>query len=176
MQKSQHPPIQLRPLNPDDAAAWREIRLEALQSSPAAFESSFEEESARDLASFAAWVSPATLPNVVIGAFLDGQLIGNAGFFVSGAIKSRHKGTLFGVFVRPPFRGQGVARQLVEAVLRHAAEHVEIIRASVVIENLAARKLYYDLGFRPFGFEAQALKIGGRYYDEEHIALSLRPA
>jgi hypothetical protein len=34
----------------------------------------------------------------------------------------------------------------------------------------------YDLGFRPFGFEAQALKIDGRCHDEEHIALGLRPA
>jgi hypothetical protein len=57
-----------------------------------------------------------------------------------------------------------------------AAEHVEIIQAPVVIESLAARKLYYDLGLRPFGFEAQALIIDGRCHDEEHIALSLRPA
>lgn len=66
------------------------------------------------------------------------------------------------------------AWQLVQEMLRHAAEHVEIIQAPVVIENLAARKLYYDLGFRPFGFESQALRIGDRYYDEEHIALDLR--
>jgi len=79
-------------------------------------------------------------------------------------------------FVKPPFGSQGMARQLVETVVRHSAEHVEIIRASVVIANLAARKLYYDLGFRPFGFDAQALKIDGRYHDEEHLTLSLRPA
>ena len=64
---------------------------------------------------------------------------------------------MLGAFVKTPLGGQGVARQLVEVVPRHAAEHVEIIQASVVIKNLAARKLYDDLGFRPFGFEAQAL-------------------
>ena len=80
------------------------------------------------------------------------------------------------MFMRPPYRGRSIAWQLVQEVLRHAAGHGEIIQASVVIENLAARKLYYDLGFRPFGFESQALKIDGRYYDEEHLALSLPPA
>jgi RimJ/RimL family protein N-acetyltransferase len=176
MQQSQPLPIQLRRLAQDDAAAWREIRLEALQSTPSAFGSSYEEESVKDVAAFAEQIPPANFPNVIVGAFLDNQLIGNAGLFINQAIKLRHKGTLFGVFVRPEFRGRKIGQQLVREVLRYAAEQVEVVQASVVIENIAARQLYYDLGFRPFGFEAQALKIGDRYYDEEHIALNLRSA
>jgi RimJ/RimL family protein N-acetyltransferase len=40
-------------------------------------------------------------------------------------------------------------------------------------ENVRARNLYLSLGFKPFGLEPRAMRVGDRYFDEEHMVLSL---
>ena len=55
-------------------------------------------------------------------------------------------------------------------------EHVELIQLTVVSENEAARRLYADLGFVEYGIERNALKQGGRYYDEILMAKDLMQA
>jgi ribosomal protein S18 acetylase RimI-like enzyme len=80
--------------------------------------------------------------------------------------KRAHKGTLWGMYVRPVARGSGLARALVEAVLDHARQRVELIQLEVVTDNLAARRLYVALGFEPYGIEEHALRVEDRYLDE----------
>jgi ribosomal protein S18 acetylase RimI-like enzyme len=80
--------------------------------------------------------------------------------------KRRHKGLLWGMYVRPAARNLGLGRRLVEAVLKHASGHVELLQLTVVSENLSAHRLYTSLGFAEYGREARALKQNGRYYDE----------
>jgi hypothetical protein len=54
---------------------------------------------------------------------------------------------------------------------------VEEICLTVVTPNVAACRLYSAAGFKEYGLERRALKVGSEYYDEMLMALqlSLRP-
>lgn len=110
----------------------------------------------------------------VFGGWLDGlALAGAAGLLVPASVKLRHKGVLWGMFVRPEARGTGLAAALVERVIEQAGSLVEEVRLTVVVSNTAAVRLYTRAGFKQYGLERRALKVGSRYYDELLMALSL---
>ena len=154
--------IHIRRLTPADAALYRSIRLNGLNSNPEAFGSTFEAELGKPLA----WFFNRLSSSDVFGAFLDGEILGVAGFAVRQEEKEAHKGLLWGMYVRPEARGTGVARRLVEAVIAHARRRVELIQLSVVVGNEAARRLYARLGFVEYGIEKNSLKYDGSYFDE----------
>jgi RimJ/RimL family protein N-acetyltransferase len=47
---------------------------------------------------------------------------------------------------------------------------------SVVASNTAACRLYRAAGFKEYGLERRAIKVGSEYYDELLMALALNPA
>ena len=153
---------QIRRLEPADAALYREMRLEALQKNPEAFGSTFEKENAQPLS----WFETAIRRADIFGGFLDGQLMGIAGFAAQEGAKHAHKGRLWGMYVRSAARKSGLGKILVAAVLDHARGRVEMVQLTVVSENEAACRLYKAMGFIEYGFEKRALKQDGRYYDE----------
>jgi RimJ/RimL family protein N-acetyltransferase len=162
-------PIDLRRLGPEDAAIYREIRLEALADSPHAFSSTLESEQAQPLERFAARLAD----DFVLGAFSGPQLIGVAGFYVQPRPKHRHKGLLWGMYVRPDHRAAGIGRKLVEAIIEHARQHVELLQLFVIADNMPARRLYANLGFVEYGIERHATKYQGQYHDDVLMALPL---
>jgi RimJ/RimL family protein N-acetyltransferase len=161
--------IDLRRLAPDDAALYRDIRLEALADSPDAFSSTWEAEEGHPLELFAERLADA----FVLGAFSGPYLVGIAGFRVQPGPKHWHKGMLFGMYVRPDHRAAGTGRTLVEAIIDHARRRVELLQLFVVSDNLAARRLYESLGFVEYGVERHATKYRGRYHDDVLMALPL---
>ncbi len=68
----------------EDWQSWKRLRLEALQMSPEAFGSSFEEESIWLDEQFQLELTKST----IFGAFIDGQLLGCIGFYVSQTLKT----------------------------------------------------------------------------------------
>jgi ribosomal protein S18 acetylase RimI-like enzyme len=160
---------QIRRLMPADAPLYREIRLEALQQAPAAFGSTFEQERSQSLAQFEEVLAKAD----VFGAFRGKDLLGMAGYRTQVGAKRAHKGLLWGMYVRSGARGTGVAKPLVEAVLAHARERVELVQLSVVSDNEVAQRLYRSCGFVTYGHEAHSLKQDGRYYDQVLMAVAL---
>lgn len=164
-------PIQIRRLLSADAPLFREIRLEALQQAPEAFGSTFEHERSQSLAQFEAVLAKAD----VFGAFRATELLGMAGYRTQDGPKRAHKGYLWGMYVRANARGTGVAKPLVEAVLAHARQHVELVQLTVVAENETAQRLYRSCGFVAYGHEVHALKQDGRYYDEVLMTVALDP-
>jgi len=164
--------VTVRRLLPADAAIYRNIRLEALLSSPEAFGSIYETESAEPLI----WFAERLGRSAVYGAFGESDLLGIAGFFVRQGPKEAHKGVLWGMYVRPEARKAGVGRRLAEAVIDHARYCVELIQLRVVGGNEPARLLYAALGFTEYGIEKNSLKQDGRYWDEVLMAKPLLPA
>jgi ribosomal protein S18 acetylase RimI-like enzyme len=102
----------------------------------------------------------------VFDAFCDSVLVGLAGFQVQDGPKVAHKGTLWGMYVCPDARKGRIGTKLVEAVVDHGRQVVELIQLTVVSENKPARALYESLGFTEYGLEKNALKQGGRTFDE----------
>ena len=101
-----------------------------------------------------------------------------AGFFRYPLAKARHKGRIWGVYVRESCRGQGIGRALLVALLERikACPGVEQVSLTVVSGQEAARALYRSLGFNPYGLEPRGLKVGGRYLDNEQQVLLMGPA
>jgi len=164
---------EIRPLAREDAPAWRALRLEALTNHPEAFGSSAEEFSQLSLDEAAERIPPAVGEDVLFGVFAGGALCGCAGFAREKYMKGRHKGLMWGVYLRPMLRGKGVGEALVDRVIAHAAGHVEILNCAVNPENRGARSLYLSRGFKVYGREPRALRTGGRDHDEELLALIL---
>lgn len=165
--------ILIRPLNPSDAQAFRDLRLEALATSPEAFGSSYEEEVRTPLEKIQQNM-PASGPNAIFSAFAGDIPIGMAGFVVHERVKMRHKGIMWGVYVKSEWRGHRVGKALVQRVIEHASQHVIILEATVGLANENARRTYHALGFKPYGVARKALRVGDRFYDEELLALDFQ--
>ena len=73
---------------------------------------------------------------------------------------------IWGMYVRREARQYGIGERLIDAAVAHAPGHVEQLQLSVVTENEAARRLYAKAGFIEYGHQINALKHGGRYYDD----------
>jgi RimJ/RimL family protein N-acetyltransferase len=161
----------IRPLDPTDAADYQRLRLEALQTDPAAFGSSWEEEHTRPLDFVSQRLHTVEDGNFVLGAFDGERLVGTAGFLREARPKTRHKGMVWGVYVAPPHRGKGIARSLMTSLLDRARNQkgLDQIYLSVSVSQSAARSLYASLNFEVYGYEKRALKVGDEYFDEEHL-------
>ncbi|HUO15433.1 MAG TPA: GNAT family N-acetyltransferase [Verrucomicrobiae bacterium] len=169
--------IEIRQLNGDDAMEWSRLRLEGLQGDPYAFSSSPEEHQTLGMEEIKKRLGFGRPDSFVIGAFESRLLVGMAGFQRENGPKRRHKGMVWGVYVTPAKRGQGVGRKLLQEVLGRAAKvgGLEQIMISVTTTQEAAVALYRSLGFESFGREPNALKIGESYVGEEHMTLRNSP-
>ena len=164
-------PFRLRRLGGSDAAHYRELRLEGLRGHPETFGASWEDEASQPLA----WFEERLGRNAVFGggSSIGPALEGVVGLLVPEGAKLRHKGVLWGMFVRPGARGTGLGPALMARVLEHAAQVVEEVRLTDVASNTAAVRLYARFGFEEYGLERRALKVGDNYHDELLMVLRL---
>ena len=144
-------------LEADDATAWSELRLEALERELDAFGSSVEDHRKLSLDTIQSRLAHDPQNKFVVGAFADGKLIGSAGLVREANIKERHKAWVWGVYVNAGWRGKHIGRDLMKALLDRAAgmNGLEQITLRVASTQAAALRLYRSLGFEPFGREPQ---------------------
>jgi len=163
----------VRQLHEDEAGAYAELRRTALLESPLSFASSPADDrfSSPEAVRSQLRSSPES---VILGAFRPG-LVGTVGLYRDRHLKASHKAHLWGMFVAPEHRRQGIAGELVQAALRRASalHGVSWVHLSVSSAAPEARQLYERAGFRLWGTEPEALRHDGESVAEHHMALRL---
>ena len=159
--------MDIRLLTPDDALLWKQIRLEALLGFPQNYLSSYEEEEQRTLKQWKDILSQ----NLIYGLFIDGQLVSTVALSPKNIVKYQHKGEIWGVYTKPSFQGQGLARQLMSHVLEQAQKKLTLCYLNCTTTNQGAFKIYEQLGFEIYGIEKKAILVDGQYYDEYLMAI-----
>ena len=167
--------MEIRLLTADDAEPWWHLRLEALRNDPASFADSDEEHLKTTIETAQERIRKSDpAGNFIVGAFAGGKLIGTAGFFRRRYNKERHKGHVWGVYVRPESRGKGVASVLMQEIVRRARDVEGVEQITLVASaNLPAQRLYTAMGFQRYGLEPHSLKIGAEYVDDVLMVLFL---
>lgn len=165
-------PVEVRRLKIGDVEDYRAIRLAALEAEPEAFGSVYALEAVRPISDFAERLATC----VVFGAYAGGRIVGVIGFKQETGPKDGHKGFVFGLYVHPDWRGQGVGAKLMKNLIASAQGVVEQLTLAVVQGNRNAIALYRNAGFEVYGIEPRALKSAGGYSDEVLMALILQPA
>ncbi len=166
--------IAIRRLAPDDVAVYRALRLRGLKEHPDAFTSGHDEEAAKPLAATAARLAPDA-EGRMWGAFVDGTLVGAIGLLREAREKIRHKGEVFGMYVVRERAGQGVGTALLAHLIGEAGREPGLAQLTLTVTqtNVAARKLYEKFGFRSFGIEPRAIRVGDTCFDKNHMILFL---
>lgn len=167
--------MEIRVLTERDVSPFRQLRQKALAESPEAYLAHLLEEKVLSPGEFAAkafsWDKPPT--RFIVGAFLDGKLVGTCGFKRFPGQNVLHKGELWAVYVAPSGRGQGLGKALLTRTIQEARALPGLERINVYVSGQEAKAFYRRFGFESFGLEHKAKKVDGRYVEMEYMALDL---
>jgi ribosomal protein S18 acetylase RimI-like enzyme len=161
--------VHIRPTRESDAAAYRELRLAALRDHPEAFGADYESLVARSIEQWQERLREGAGGDhgITYVAVAQGQLLGMTALQRGDLPKLRHWAHIFGVYVRPEWRGLGIADALLEACAAYAGTlGLRLLKLGVVTTNASAIRLYQRCGFRVYGVEPEAIQHQGVYYDE----------
>lgn len=162
-----------RRLGPDDAGSYQSIRLDGFRREPRAFRYAPQDESDMPASEAAARLAR----DCVQGAFDGETLIGIGGLSWSSGARTRHRALLYGMYVDAAYRGTGISDAIMRALLDEARMQAEIVTLTVISDNARALRFYERWGFRPYGIDKCAAKLGpGDYLDETMMALDFRHA
>jgi ribosomal protein S18 acetylase RimI-like enzyme len=160
-------------LGRENWAQFKALRLKAIESAPFALWPTWAEENALTAEQVQSRIEPGPY-QIVFGAFDGGRLVGIAGLRRERLVQLSHRATVWGVAVDPMRLKEGIGKKVLQRLITHARDEGLLqIQLGVAVENAAAQALYRSLGFKSFGIEPRAMRVGERFYDEELMTLRL---
>lgn len=106
--------------------------------------------------------------DIMIAAFINDELVGNAGISCVGSfMKIKHRAS-FGISIKERFWNNGIGNILVKEIIEEARKMgYEQIELGVFSDNERALALYKKYGFEIWGYTKKGFKIeDGTYRDE----------
>lgn len=157
---------------------YKKIRLEALKNEPTAFAASYDEKSKKEDEYWQNQLKKFQVAeeDSMWFAEVSNELIGLSGWYRSNTEKLRHAASIYAVYIKPAFRGKGIAKKLIKKVMEELQTKPEIIRfdLNVNTKNANAVELYKKLGFEIVGTLHKEMYIDGEYYDEYEMEKMIR--
>jgi ribosomal protein S18 acetylase RimI-like enzyme len=137
----------------DDWPEWRILRLEALQTEPAAFSSTYAESLARPDEYWRQRLGDARRVHFV--ARVGDRAVGMVGCHLGSDEADASLADVFGMYVSEPYRRLGVGRLLLRTLIEWvlALPEVTAIKLWVGESQRPARHLYESIGFQVVGVE-----------------------
>lgn len=164
--------MEFRRLVKSDLDSYFAFRMRALQNAPTAFLAVYEQEHLRGKDQIEKILSHEGNDAAIIAALDDGKVVGSMGVFKEDEVKFIHKARFWEMYVDSDYRGRGIAAKIFEIAVEHARSlNVQLVKLSVESENHNARKLYETYGFRVWGTEPKAMKLGNDLFDVDHMML-----
>jgi ribosomal protein S18 acetylase RimI-like enzyme len=155
----------LRDASLADAERYRELRLFALKESPTSFSADYELNASHPKSFWKGRLKPDEHA-IIIFAEYESQLVGVTGIRKGDSPKTKHSAGIWGVYVRPEWRGLHIAEGLMDMCFEWAIlREVKIVKVGVMSTNESAIRLYERIGFTVYGTEPLALYHAGNYYD-----------
>jgi GNAT superfamily N-acetyltransferase len=150
---------QARRLNLGEGQLYRNLRLEALRESPAAFLTTYQSALQRDDASWSLQADSAAQGNDrAIFIAMEARPMGLAALYRDPADHS--VGELLQMWVAPSHRRRGAATALLDFLMQWAARHAfTSIRAELTPGNLGARQFYLKYGFRALSRDSDEILL-----------------
>lgn len=161
--------ITVRALTEDEWETYRSLRLEALQESPEAFVADHADEAGEPEAFWRARMRRSAR----LVAEADGELVGVVSIGDATESDSENGGALFGLWVRPEWRGRSVAANLVRQGAKIAEDDgFSQLYYWVGSDNGRAVAFASSFGFRPTD-DRRPMRVSGDSGPEEEIAFVL---
>lgn len=155
--------MKITKLPPSRWQDYKNLRLEAVADSPQSFLHTVAETNAE---SDESWQEKIT--NMFFAVDDANKLVGMAGCYCDTREKLAHIANVVSVYVSPEYRGKGVGRALLMAIIEDAKAKPQVkkLQLGVIITQAAAFKLYESLGFKKIGEQKMAVNVNGTFYDE----------
>lgn len=166
--------IIIRHAQPEDIASFRTLRLEALNNHPAAFGQDYADAISKDNEYWVNRLKINIIEDALFFAEKDSDLIGMTGIHRSMASKTKHAAMIWGVYVKPEWRGNHISESLIHSCVEWAkTQSVAIIKLAVVTSSFPAIYCYEKSGFKTYGIEPKAILYDNIYYDENLMSLEV---
>jgi ribosomal protein S18 acetylase RimI-like enzyme len=160
----------IRRISKAEMNVFRQIRLEALRCEPDAFASIYE-----DWLKFSDAEWRAEMNISIFVAFVDGKPAGLMGLRQLSPAKMMHRATLTMVYVGLSFRGSGLARELLDAVIGYAeSKGIAQIELGVRADKERAVRFYQRAGFVAIGNVPDGYADTGDVFDETLMVLRIK--
>jgi GNAT superfamily N-acetyltransferase len=163
-------------LTQQDGPHLYDVWLRGVGEHPEAFGATVEEFQRVPADEFTARNLSAPDRFVVLGAWLDRELVGFVALGRDLRAKLRHMATLGPIYVVPEARGRGIGAALLDAAVTHlrGLSDVSQLKLAVAVGNMPARQLYRRSGFVPYGVEPNGMRIGAQFVDMELLSRPIR--
>lgn len=155
----------IREASASDAMEFRKLRLDALQDSPVAFPADYAINVNHPMSFWEDRLKTDEIGTIFFAEH-ENQLIGMTGIRRGESPKTKHNANIWGVYVRPEWRGLRIAEALIEVCIEWAKSRgIAIVKLGVTAASTSAVRCYQRCGFIIYGTEPRGIFHEGQYYD-----------